>query len=277
MTIAGVDLSSYQGTPRNWQPIAGSIAFGGVKISEYKAGAIRYVNPDAAADWAALKAAGHGRIGYFFGHPAAPYKASATLFLSALDGLGFGDDDMIALDHEVSDGLTPANASEWAQEVMAYLESQTGRSPLLYTFLSFADEGFCAGLGKYPLWIADPSSPAGRPRVPLPWHDWAIHQHSIVAPIDRDVANFPSLAAMREALGRKVPKVTIVNWRADGKTSLSQLAGEKQAAVSTILRVTAEHGKYDAPFAAYIDAVFSGKLPASAPVPAGALLWVPQS
>ena len=73
------------------------------------------------------------------------------------------------------------------------------------------------------------------------------------------------------------PPVTLHSWKSDGKTSLAQLAGEKQAAVSTILRVTAERGKYDAPFAAYIDAVFGGKLPASAPVPAGALLWVPVS
>ena len=60
--ISGVDVSSFQGAPRNWLPIAGSIAFAGVKMTEYSAGARKYENPDAPADWAALKAAGHGRI-----------------------------------------------------------------------------------------------------------------------------------------------------------------------------------------------------------------------
>jgi GH25 family lysozyme M1 (1,4-beta-N-acetylmuramidase) len=202
VTIAGVDLSSFQGSPRNWQPIAGNIAYAAVKLTEYSAGARRYTNPFAAPDWMALKAAGLGRIAYMFGHPSAPYKASAGYFLAVLDTLGFTDGDMVALDHEVSDGLSPANCSEWAQAVMGELEHQTARPPLLYTFLSFADEGHCAGLGKYPLWIADPSSPPGKPRVPRPWTGWAIHQHSIKAPIDRDVAAFTSLTQMRAALGR---------------------------------------------------------------------------
>ena len=276
MTLAGCDVSSFQGLPRNWEPIAGKIDFAAVKISEYSAGARKYVNPDAAADWQALGAAGRGRIGYMFGHPSAPYKASADLFLSTLHGLGLGDGDMIALDHEVSDGLSPANCSEWAQAVLEELKAQTGRSPILYTFLSFADEGHCAGLGRWPLWIADPSSPPGKPRVPAPWHDWAIHQFSIKAPLDRDIANFHDLAAMRSALGRKVPKVTITLHKADGKQSLAQIAAAHGTGVSTVLRLTAEHGKYDAPMAAYLDAVFKGALPPGAPVPAGAKLWAPQ-
>ena len=42
-----------------------------------------------------------------------------------------------------------------------------------------------------------------------------------------------------------------------------------------MLRLTAEHGKYSAPVAQWLDAVFKGTLPPSAPIPAGALLWVP--
>jgi len=38
--------------------------------------------------------------------------------------------------------------------------------------------------------------------VPRPWRHWAIHQYDISGPIDRDVANYPSLAAMRRALGK---------------------------------------------------------------------------
>jgi hypothetical protein len=73
------------------------------------------------------------------------------------------------------------------------------------------------------------------------------------------------------------PPVTIASLKTDGKLSLSQIAAQRGAAVSTVLRLTAEHGKFDAPVAAYIDSVFSGKLAPAEPVPAGSLLWVPVS
>lgn len=275
MTIAGCDASSFQGSPRNWLAIAGQISYAGVKLTEYGAGASKYENPFAAADWAALKAAGHGRIAYMFSHPSAPYRASVTYFLDVLDGLGLEDGDMVALDYETADGLNPRNAAEWALAALELISETTSRDCLLYTFRSFADEGYCAGLGAHPLWLADPSSPAGHPSVPAPWHDWNLHQWDISSPLDRDVANFPSLAAMRSALGRKEPKVTIASLKTDGKLSLSQIAAAHKAAISTILRLTAEHGKFDPPTSAYIDSVFSGRLMASAPVPAGAMLWVP--
>ena len=71
------------------------------------------------------------------------------------------------------------------------------------------------------------------------------------------------------------PPVTLTSWKADGKLSLAELAGRRAALASTILRVTAGHGPYDAPLAQYIDGVFSGKIAPTAPVPAGSILWVP--
>lgn len=71
------------------------------------------------------------------------------------------------------------------------------------------------------------------------------------------------------------PPVTIASLKTDGKLSLSQIAAQHSTGVSTVLRLTAEHGKYDAPLAGYLDAVFKGSLPPAAPVPAGSMLWVP--
>lgn len=71
------------------------------------------------------------------------------------------------------------------------------------------------------------------------------------------------------------PPVTIASLKTDGKLSLSQIAAQHSTGVSTVLRLTAEHGKYDAPLAGYLAAVFKGALPPAAPVPAGSLLWVP--
>ena len=58
--------------------------------------------------------------------------------------------------------------------------------PFIYTFHSFAAAGHCAGLERYPLWIASPHSQRGRPEVPRPWQDWTIHQHAN-SPVDRNV------------------------------------------------------------------------------------------
>lgn len=203
--LRGVDVSSYNGLPGAWTPIAGTIEWAAVKISELSS-AGPYVNPDAAADWAALEAMHLGRVAYLFGHPAMAAGATVSLFLNALRPLGIAAGDAVALDLEVTDGLGPAAVATWAADTLSLLKRELDREPLLYTFLSFAHEGNCTGLGKYPLWIADPSSPPGRPAVPAPWRSHAIHQYDINPPLDRDLARYASLPAMRRALGKHTPK-----------------------------------------------------------------------
>ncbi len=95
--------------------------------------------------------------------------------------------------------------SAWAVQVMAGLEKSLKRTPILYTYLDFAFSGNTAGLGKYPLWISDPSSQAGKPRVPAPWTNWAIHQYVASGEIDRDLANFATVKDMQEAFGAAAP------------------------------------------------------------------------
>ena len=202
--LAGVDVSSFQGAPAQWRAAAGNIAWAAVKFTELSQGdhgPVRYVNPDAAADWAYLKQQGLGRVAYAFGHPKTSAADTAGFFSEQIRALGLADGDAIALDLEVTDGLGPAAVSAWARAVMGILHSQYGRPPLLYTFRSFA-AGNCAGLGGWPLWISDPSHAAGHPAVPAPWKTWAIHQYGTAGAIDRDLACWPSVATMRAALGR---------------------------------------------------------------------------
>jgi hypothetical protein len=210
ITLPGIDVSSYQGAPGRWMPLAGKISWAGVKVSELSS-AGSYVDPDALADLAALKAAGHGRLPYLFGHPAMSAQRTVDLFLSAL-GSALDGDDGVALDLEVTDGLSPAAVAGWAAQVATLLERETGRKPVVYTFRDFALAGYCAGLGHLPLWIADPDSPAGKPGVPAPWTSWAIHQYTD-SPLDRDVAAYPSLAAMRAALGKPAPEPKLPVWK----------------------------------------------------------------
>jgi lysozyme len=203
--LVGVDVASFQGTPGQWRAAAGNISWAAVKFTELQPSGTRYVNPDAAADWAYLKQNGLGRVAYMFGHPSQGSAASVAFFASEIATLGLDDGDGICLDHEDNDGIGPSAVSAWADRVMSELRSQYGRAPLLYTDLNFARTGYCAGLGGYPLWISDPSSPEGSPVVPGPWHSWAIHQYGITGAIDRDLAAYPSLAAMRTALGHTPP------------------------------------------------------------------------
>lgn len=201
--MRGVDVASFQGQPASWQAEAGDITWAAVKITELQPSGLRYVNPDAAADWEWLKAHGKIRVAYLFGHPGTSVAATVEFFIATIRGLGLDDADGIGLDLETTDGRTPAEVDAWALAVLAALETQLGRTPVLYTFLSFAQERNTALLGRYPLWMSDPSSPAGQPRIPAPWTSWLLHQYSTGGTIDRDVARFTDAADLRAALGAR--------------------------------------------------------------------------
>ena len=203
--LAGVDVASFQGPPGTWTSAAGDIVWAGVKLTELEPNGVKYVNPDAKADMDWLHINKKARIGYLFGHPSVDATQTVDFFLSEFNAIGLYDSDAVALDLETTDGLTPQQVAAWGADVQSQLHARLGRPPLVYTFIDFAQQGNCAGLGGYPLWIADPSSPAGRPVVPAPWKAWAIHQYGTAANIDRDVADYASQSAMVSALGRQKP------------------------------------------------------------------------
>lgn len=205
-TIPGVDVASFEGPPGTWQQAAGRIKWVAVKITELQPGGTRYVNPDAAADWAYAAAKLLGRIAYLFGHPAVSPADTVSFFAETLDPLGVEDSDVIAIDLETTDGLAPAQVDAWGAEVASLLHARYGRVAVLYTYLSFAEEGNTASLGHLPLWISEPSSPPGQPIVPAPWTTWAIHQYETGGQIDKDMAAYPTVKAMAAALGKPAPQ-----------------------------------------------------------------------
>jgi hypothetical protein len=137
--------------------------------------------------------------------------------------------------------VSPAAVAEWAADVLAALEVEFGREPLCYTFRNFAAEGNCAGLSKYPLWISDPSSPAGKPVVPAPWAKWAVHQHSTSGSLDRDVANYADLSAMRKALGERAPR-KVIHWHVKDITTLAGAAERHRTTPQVMLRLARREG-----------------------------------
>lgn len=230
--MPGVDVANYQGQPVDWTTAAGDIGWAAVKMTELEPGLVEYVDPDAEADWEWLKANGKGRIAYLFGHPSTPATYTVNLFLDVLkqSRIGLGDGDGVALDFEVTDGLPAGQVATWAQDVLALLARETGRTPVLYTFIDFAQAGNCDGLGQYPLWIADPSRPAGQPRIPAPWTSWAIHQYAISGQVDRDVTAWPDMTAWAAAIGHRqapaAPTVVSSQSREDNDMLIDLPTGE---------------------------------------------------
>jgi GH25 family lysozyme M1 (1,4-beta-N-acetylmuramidase) len=169
---AGIDVSSFQPS-FDWAAEKGRISFAFMKATE----GVTIKDPEFAASWQAAKALGIVRGAYHFGHPKNGAVNDSRAFLATVRAHGLQAGDLLALDLETSDGLGPQQVAEYARNWCSEVRQDSGHTPVVYTFLSFAEEGNCAGLGHYPLWIAEPSAPAGRPVVPQPWSTWKFHQY----------------------------------------------------------------------------------------------------
>lgn len=180
--LKGTDISAYQS----------SIPSGDFCIMKATEGTT-YVDSPFASRWAQFRTSssvkGMLRGAYHFAHPANNPVTEANFFLGVVRSAGLASGDVLALDFESSDGMSAAHCSTWAQTWCSHVASSVGYKPIVYTFLSFAESGNCAGLSNYHLWIADPSSPAGSPRVPSPWSTWVIHQYGSPGGVDQDIFN----------------------------------------------------------------------------------------
>jgi hypothetical protein len=178
VTVSGIDVASYQSDTYSTT----GLGFVMVKATE----GTGYVNPRHAAQVATGRehqlVVGH----YHFVRPGS-ITAQATFFLAtAAPRAG----DVLVLDWE-DQGVTNGDKDAWIKHVQA---AAPHHRVLLYCnrdFWANRDTTSFAGDG---LWIADPGASAGHPRVQ---HEWLIHQYSEAGGVDHDVANFPSVAAMR--------------------------------------------------------------------------------
>jgi lysozyme len=190
--LKGIDVSSYQGAVDwdGWK--RKGLGFAVAKATEGRT--IR--DSQFARNWSELRRVGLVRGAYHFAHPGNDANAEADFFLGAVRPRGLEGGDLLVLDLEVTDGRSAAHVSSWARTWCSRVAKAVGCDPVVYTYLSFAQEGNCAGLGGHPLWIADPSRTAGKPRVPAPWKTWLLHQYD-VDPVDADVANVSMAADLR--------------------------------------------------------------------------------
>jgi lysozyme len=201
-TVEGVDLSDGQGTIDWAKARAAGVRFGIVKASQgtYNTQSL------FAANWSGMKAAGVIRGAYHFFDPTEDGVAQAKHFLAVMGALSAGDLPPM-LDIECPDGdnaclgwsggtgaAAAATIRQRMMDFLNYVQSATGRKPLIYTFGSyFSSSGVATtGLQGYPLNIAYPTTSSCF-NVPSPWtaatmwqYSWTGSVSGIPGQVDRD-------------------------------------------------------------------------------------------
>jgi lysozyme len=137
---------------------------------------------DFADNWAGMKIAGLLRGAYHFFHPSSDPVAQAANFSRCLANANGGSQNLasgdlpVALDIEVTDGVSTdsliAGVTSWLQAI----EAATGKKPIIYTYVSFwkSSLGNPTDLSTFPLWIAQLD--VASPTVPGGWQNWMYWQ-----------------------------------------------------------------------------------------------------
>lgn len=166
MTLPGIDVSAIgQGSAFNWEAYRGKIAFAGIKATQ----GTGFQDPDFSLNMNGCAKIGAMRMPYHFLEPQLSGAEQAAWFLGyAKPQPG----ELVMLDNEtctnaagaaLAPGLVADCAAEFGDKVRAAL----GAWPVLYTTPWMAENGYCAGLGQQPLFIA--GNPKGLPPVIGPW------------------------------------------------------------------------------------------------------------
>ena len=190
-TVQGIDVSRWQGA-FDWKAHAGKIGFGMAKATE----GLDFTDPEFGNNWNGMWELGRmmPRFAYHFLHAAENPAAQAERLVATVKPHGLLPGDNFVLDVEATDSGTGLNDEEAravvAQRSKIFLQRVNALAPghrvLVYTGVSFAQEGNCAGLDPWYLWVADYG--VSVPKVPAPWHQWTFWQWS-GNPLDLDRFN----------------------------------------------------------------------------------------
>jgi GH25 family lysozyme M1 (1,4-beta-N-acetylmuramidase) len=175
-TVRGIDVSKWQGSI-NWPAVAkDNVRFAIARVSD----GTGYIDGEFAANWKGIKANGIIRGAYQYFEPGQDATAQAKLFVDKINAAGGLDPEDLGgvIDVETMGGQSSATALKKVKEWIAYVESHTGKRPIIYTGSYFWDDhGLDASLASYPLWTAHYTS-AACPLVPNPWKRWYFWQYS---------------------------------------------------------------------------------------------------
>lgn len=151
ITLAGIDVSNYQGPAFPWNQYRGHIAFAGIKATQ----ALNFLDPDYPHNVQGCRAAGIIPMSYHFLDPTVPGASQARYYLAYADP---APDELVMVDHEtIPADMSPAAVAACAVEFVDTTRALVGAWPTVYTTQNMAEGGYCAGLGPCPSFIADPS------------------------------------------------------------------------------------------------------------------------
>ena len=180
--LLGRDVSNYQ-CNYNWAAVKNCTQFGFAKATE----GLEFQDSYFQHNWYSMWWQKILRGAYHFGHPGLDPVAQAQFFYTTVAYLGFANGDAVALDLECTDGENPGQVAKWAVAFCKELISLAKKKPFIYTNHDFINNGCCAGLYDYPLWIAAWTQP-GNPGSIYPWSVWSIQQYTS-DPVDLDIFN----------------------------------------------------------------------------------------
>jgi lysozyme len=180
--IKAIDVSRHQGAV-NWNIVAET----GVEVTFIKASeGIGYIDPMFMRNAVAAKKAGL-KLGFY--HWLRPdntdVQVEAQCFIEAISGLDY---DWIVCDVEEAYGRNIAYVRDYLSRWLSLVQEATGKVPIIYTGLSFANTYLGGAFTSYPLWIAHYTN-ADEPGQTM-WSDWVCWQyteHGSVTGISGDV------------------------------------------------------------------------------------------
>lgn len=169
----GIDVSEYQGNI-DWNAVKTSgISFSFIKASE----GTSITDSMFSTNYAAAKSAGVLRGAYHYARPGeSSATQQATHFLNVVDAVGGIDELPAALDVEDNGGLTNQELAAWIRSWVSQVASSTGKTPLLYTYVSFANSYLEPGLANLQLWLAEYG--VAEPQNAGGWTTWTFWQYT---------------------------------------------------------------------------------------------------
>ncbi len=175
-TVKGIDVSYYQGTV-NWaEAKASGIDFAFARVAD----GTDFIDPQFAANWTNMKAAGVVRGAYQFFRPETDPTAQANLLVAQIKAAGgFESGDLApTIDVEVTDSIAVSTILANIQTWLDVVEAATGLTPTIYVSPGFwSTLGNPTSFGAYALWDADWTTSC--PTVPTSsWSTWQFWQNA---------------------------------------------------------------------------------------------------
>lgn len=170
--IKGIDVSRWQGEI-DWVKVSKTdVKFSFIKATE----GIGYVDPMFRRNALGSDAVGL-KVGFYHflrpdnGKP----EEEAQHFVDTVRGFKY---EWLVCDVENSYGKDKNAVTAYTQKWLEVVEKKTGKKPLIYTYVSFAQTYLSSALTKYPLWLAHYVS-GSKPSSKTPWGDnWVCWQYS---------------------------------------------------------------------------------------------------